>query len=164
MTPSVANPYEPSVLFSRCSTGADANPIFENPRMVEDTWQSSFRQPLGGVIDTVLKDKIAPASPLAEALHAIFDRADFKTDVANRRVVVVSDLIQNSKQFNFYKKGADFEAFSASPLGTSIVNAEGAEVVARIVPRQRYDLPLSDVKAFWTAYFGRANAAFSSVN
>ncbi len=164
ITPNVDDPYDPRVLFSQCSTGAEANPIFENPRMVEDTWQATFREPLGITIQAVLDDKAAPSSPLAEALYAIFDRADFKPSDADRRVVIVSDLIQNSSQFNFYKKGADFDAFSATPLGLQIVNVDGAEVVARIVPRQRYDLPMADVKAFWDTYFAQSNANFTSVN
>mgnify|MGYP006264562711 CR=1 FL=1 len=132
--------------------------------MIEDNWRSKFRDPLNGAVRAVLTDKTAPASPLAEAIHAIFDRADFRAPAKNRRVVIVSDLIQNSKNFNFYRTGADFETFSTSRLATELRDSGGAEVVARIVPRQDYDLPLSEVKAFWDSYFTRVNASFTSVN
>ena len=40
MTPNAADPYDPRIVFTRCSPGSaeDANPILSNPRMVEDTW------------------------------------------------------------------------------------------------------------------------------
>ena len=166
MTPNVKDPFAPREVFSRCSTGSadHANPFLENPRMIEDNWRASFREPLNGAVMSVLKDKAAPASPLAEAIHTIFDRADFSAKSKKRRVVIISDLIQNSKNFNFYRTGADFETFSTSRLASEMHDSGGAEVVARIVPRQNYDLPLSEVKAFWASYFSATNARFSSVN
>ncbi|MBB35040.1 MAG: hypothetical protein CME88_02530 [Hirschia sp.] len=166
MTPNVKNPYDPQQVFSQCSTGsADAaNPFFENPRMVEDNWRMQFRDPLNAAVRTVLEDQVAPSSPLAEAIHSIFDRADFSPPGDKRRVVIISDLIQNSENFNFYRMGADFETFSTSRLAQDVRDTGGAQVVARIVPRQSYDLPMSDVKAFWSSYFSTANADFSSVN
>ena len=166
VTPSVRDPYAPAQVFSRCSTGSAeaANPILENPRMIEDNWRSAFREPLGHAIKTVLEEDTAPSSPLAEALYAIFDRADFQSGVDHRRVVIVSDLMQNSKSFSMYKAGADFEKFRTTPLGPQIRDVGGVEVVARIVPRTDYPLPLSDLKDFWRIYFTEANARFSSVN
>lgn len=166
MVPNVSDPFAPREIFSRCSTGSadHANPLLENPRMVEDNWQEGFREPLGASVMTVLKDKTAPASPLAEAFHTIFDRADFSAPAKQRRVIIVSDLIQNSQNFNFYRAGADFESFASSRLATEVRDTGGAEIIARIVPRQNYDLPLSEVKAFWNSYFLAANARFSSVN
>ena len=40
---------------------------------------------------------------------------------------------------------------------------QGVEVVARIVPRQEYSLPLGEVKAFWRDWFGAAGADYGSV-
>ena len=166
VTPNTSTPHNPDVVFSQCSTGSSehANPIFQNPRMVEDNWREFFRDPLNAAVNDVLKDKVAPSSPLAEALTAIFDRADFQRNAPNRRVIIVSDLIQNSRNFNFYRTGADFDRFSSSELAEDIRDTGGAEVIARIVPRQRYDLPMGDVKAFWDSYFIATNAQFTSVN
>ncbi len=40
----------------------------------------------------------------------------------------------------------------------------GVEIVARVVPRQEYDLPLSQLKGFWRDYFEQSGADFRSVN
>lgn len=167
VTPNTADPFEPQQVFSACSTGAarSANPLFENPRMVEDAWRDSFRKPLGAAVNTVMKDKTAPSSPLAEALYSVFDRSDFRAENSSkRRVVIISDLMQNSKDFSFYRKGADYSSFQETKLGRFTFNAGGAEIIARIVPRQQYDLPLEDLKLFWKSYFSDANANFLALN
>jgi len=60
--------------------------------------------------------------------------------------------------------GADAGAFDLSPLAENRPDLAGVDVVARIVPRQDYDLPLGDVKAFWRTYFEQTGASYGSVN
>ena len=61
------------------------------------------------------------------------------------------------------KSGADADAWADSSLADMRAGLEGVEVVARIVPRQEYPLPLADVKAFWRDWFGAAGADYGSV-
>ncbi|KCZ93935.1 hypothetical protein HJO_01130 [Hyphomonas johnsonii MHS-2] len=166
MTPNAADPFQPKVIFVKCSPGsiADANPITQNPKMIESAWQKTFYQPLIAEIEHALQDTRQPSSPLFEALYTISDRADFQASSENRRVVVVSDLMQHSDAFSFYKVGADYDAYLDSKLAGTKPNMDHVQVVARIVPRQIYDLPIADVKAFWRAYFTDAGAEFGSVN
>lgn len=166
MTPNAADPYNPAMVFSQCTPGSadDANPLFQNPRMMDDTWRDTFYTPLSGAIEAALLDTRQPSSPLSEAIYAIADRADFQTSRGDRRVVLVSDLMQHSDGYSFYKTGADYEAFQGSRLGEQMPDLGNVEVVARVVPRQEYDLPLADVKAFWHTYFNTAGADYGSVN
>ncbi len=166
LTPNASDPYNPSAVFSFCSPGSveDANPIFQNPRMIDDTWRDTFYKPLISRVEATLTDTRQPSSPLSEAMYAVADRADFQQARGQRRLVLVSDLMQHSDTFSFYKAGADYTAFKATRLGEQVPDMNGIEVVARIVPRQRYDLPLSDVKAFWRSYFETAGASYGSVN
>ena len=166
MTPNAADPYDPRIVFTQCSPGSvdDANPILTNPRMVEDTWRDTFFQPLSSEITTTLKSKRQPASPLSEALFAATDRADFQARGTDRRIVLVSDLMQHSADYSFYRSGANYDAFGETTLADFIPSMDGVDVVARIVPRREYDLPLGEVKAFWRAYFRTAGANYESVN
>ncbi len=159
-------PFDPQTLYGQCSPGSveDANPILQNPRMIDDTWREHFYKPLTAQVAETLQTKQQPSSPLFEALYAVGDRADFQSNRKNRRLVIVSDLMQHSDAFSFYKEGADLEAFAESDLADQIPELEGIEVTARIVPRQNYDLPLGDVKAFWRSYFADTGAAFGSTN
>ena len=166
MVPNATDPYSPKVLYTSCSPGsaAAANPITQNPKMIEQSWQKKFYQPLEGAVEGALLDKEQPSSPLSEAIYSISDRPDFQPQQAGRRMVLVSDLMQHSDGFSFYRKGADYEAYLDSKLAETTPKLEGVNVVARIVPRQIYDLPMADVKGFWRHYFHDAGATYGSVN
>ncbi|MEM9739282.1 MAG: hypothetical protein AAF829_05385 [Pseudomonadota bacterium] len=166
MMPNAARPFDPRVLHMACSSGSPdrANPILSNPRMVADAFQKGFHGPLLEDLDRALEDTRQPSSPLSEALYSIADRADFQSSMRNRRLVVVSDLMQHSDGFSFYRRGADYGAFMDSDLAQDLPRLSGVNVVARIVPRQLYDLPMGEVKAFWRAYFREAGARYGSLN
>lgn len=166
IVPDAARPHEPDVRFSACTPGsaADANPVFQNPAMIEAAWTNDFHAPLKTEVTAVLRDKSAPESPLMETLYAVADRADFQPARKNRRIVIVSDLMQHSADFSFYRSGADWDAFGTTRLAATLPDMDGVTVAARVVPRQEYDLPLSEVKAFWRDWFGAAGAGFGSVN
>lgn len=166
MMPNAGAPYAPRQLYSACSTGSPdrANPILSNPQMVADTWRERFYAPLEAEVDEALKDTRQPASPLMEALYAIADRPDFKADQTGRRLVIVSDLMQHSDGFSFYRSGADRTAFAETRLSGQVPSLAGVELVARIVPRQEYDLPMGEVRGFWRAWFETAGADFGVVS
>ena len=62
-----------------------------------------------------------------------------------------------------YRAGAAWGAFESSPLMDLRPGLEGVAVVARIVPRQEYALPLGEVKAFWQRWFQDTGAEYGSV-
>ncbi|MFN4185109.1 MAG: hypothetical protein ACK4M6_10015 [Hyphomonas sp.] len=163
--PNAASPYDPVTVWSACSPGsaAAANPLFQNPKMIEQAWQSKFHKPLMASAETVLIDTVAPSSPLMEAMFTLGDRPDFQGNVPARRLILVSDLMQHSKEFSMYKTGTAWEAFEGSSLMDMRPGLEGVEVVARIVPRQEYALPLGEVKAFWQRWFKDTGAVYGSV-
>ncbi|MEL7128176.1 MAG: hypothetical protein AAGK23_01380 [Pseudomonadota bacterium] len=166
ITPNSQSPYDPVYVYAKCSPGSveDANPILQNPRMIDDTWRERFYEPLRDSVESTLTDSEQPSSPLSEAIYAVLDRADFQPGQKNRRFVIVSDLMQHSDSFSFYRSGADYQGFGETRLAQQIPGMEGVDVVARIVPRQTYDLPMTDVKTFWASYFGDAGATYTSVN
>ena len=166
LAPNSADPYDPVDIYSMCSPGSvdDANPILQNPRMIDDTWRETFYEPLKSSVEAALTDNQQPSSPLSEAIYAIADRADFQDLQPNRRFVIVSDLMQHSDGFSFYRSGANYEGFAETRLAEQLPGMDGVDVVARIVPRQEYDLPMADVKTFWASYFDKTGAAYSSVN
>ncbi|MEO0467336.1 MAG: hypothetical protein AAF216_12405 [Pseudomonadota bacterium] len=166
ITPNSSDAHAPRIVHSACSTGSPdrANPILSNPRMVADTWRVNFIEPAMSDVDQALSNTQAPSSPLFESLYAIADRPDFQSGTKDRRLVIVSDLMQHSDDFSFYRTGADFGAFTDASLNKQVPNFAGAEVVARIVPRPIYDLPMADVRAFWRAWFDEANAEFGVVS
>lgn len=165
IVPNSASPYDPVQVFTGCSPGsaAEANPIFQNPKMIAAAWERKFHAPLMTRADEALRDTVAPSSPLMEAMYTVADRPDFQGHVPARRLILVSDLMQHSPGFSMYKSGADGEAFASSGLADMVAGLEGVEVIARVVPRQEYPLPLAEVKAFWRDWFAAAGAEYVPV-
>ncbi|MEQ8559817.1 MAG: hypothetical protein RIB03_16015 [Henriciella sp.] len=166
VTPNSDDPYDAKIVYSHCSPGSaeHANAFLQNPRMIEDTWRETFYKPLSTEIETALTDTRQPSSPLFEAVYSIADRADFQASRGDRRIILISDLMQHSEEFSFYRTGTDEAAFAETRLADQVPEMDGVEIVARVVPRQEYDLPMSEVKGFWRDYFARTGAEFSSVN
>ncbi len=166
MTPNAADPFDPKVIYMACSPGSveDANPVFQNPRMIDDIWRDTFYTPLKEKIEQAMLETRQPSSPLLEAVYSIADRADFQRTKKPRKIVMVSDLMQHSEAMSFYRSGAGFDKLAETKLAERMPDMQGVEVAARIVPRQEYDLPMSEVKAFWRAYFDQTGADFGSVN
>lgn len=166
VTPNSDDPYDARIVYSHCSPGSaeHANPLLQNPRMIEDTWRETFYEPLSAEIEKALMDKRQPSSPLFEAVYSIADRADFQASRGDRRIILISDLMQHSGEFSFYRTGTDRDIFAKTRLADQVPEMQGVEIVARVVPRQEYDLPMSEVKAFWRDYFAETGAEFLSVN
>lgn len=163
--PNSASPFDPVTVYSVCSPGSadEANPIFQNPKMIAAAWEKKFHAPMIDKADEALRDTVAPSSPLMEAIYTIGDRPDFQDHVPARRLILVSDLMQHSKGFSMYRSGADAEKYAASDLAAMRAGLDGVEVAARIVPRQQYVLPLEEVKLFWRDWFAATGADYSSV-
>ena len=136
--PNSEQPFDPRTLYSHCSPGSveDANPILQNPRMIDDTWREHFYQPLSSTVAETLTTTSQPSSPLFEALYSVGDRADFQSNRENRRLVIVSDLMQHSDAFSFYRSGADLAAYSDTSNASQLPGFAGVDVEARIDKRQ----------------------------
>ena len=144
-------PYEPVEAFSRCSPGAKSNGWTNNPRMVEDTFREQMSDLLDAALETLLSEKEQPTSPLIEALVGISDRSDFSPAVAARKIVLVSDLIQNSPELSHLKTGADFAAVERTRFATDKPRLEGVAVSVRVVPRRNYAVPKEELVDFWNS-------------
>lgn len=152
-------PYEPEEVFSRCSPGVRSNGWTDNPRMIEDTFLEAFSDPLAFETETLLAQIEQPSSPLVEALIGIADRSDFSSSIRDRRVVLVSDLIQNSPELSHLRTGAvDFSSVEDSRFDTEKPKLDGVQVVVRVVPRRTYRFPKEDLVDFWVQMFEASGA------
>jgi hypothetical protein len=94
-------------LFSVCNPGAP-NPVSDIYRGRRYT-QRDFDQKFIGAADTVLarlsKPQQAASSPIVEYVHRWLGRDDFNANVATRRLVLISDMRQNSPLLSVYRGG-----------------------------------------------------------
>ena len=143
---------------SLCKPPADASALTGNPRLAAARYEAEFLAPVAGTLDRLLAVPVADSSPILEALQRFlagipgFDGAGVP-----REVVLVSDLVQHSDVFSFYR-GDDWRAFAASG-GTERLARSLDGVSVRVLRLPRPAAPTAAVDDFWARYLDAQGAA-----
>ena len=156
----VRRPQEPSILFSRClpRPPEQTNPLFENARMTQQRWDEEFAEALDRALRSAGSSGPARASPIVAGLRAVAADPDFGAEIPQRRLVLVSDLLEHDpKGFSLYVSEANYAAWrTAAPSGPPDL----ARVDMRIVPLDRPEHAERQTAAldlFWPAFFDAAD-------
>jgi hypothetical protein len=135
--------------------GSTASAMTQNAKLIERRYQEQFLSPLQEAISRMSTSSGAKSSPIMESLQALAaDSAGFLTFAGPRRVIIVSDLLQNSDALSFYRGGSwsTFGKSSASKMLSSTL--AGAEILIFQVPRSADAVKdLEAVDDFWLRYF-----------
>lgn len=157
----------PKKQFAMCNPGSGENlsQIYSNPRLAKERWLKSFIQPLSQRLSTNLGHSPAATSPILESIQAIsvgfFNRPELREKP--KRLIVVSDLVQNSKHMSQLNGVEPFDEFKQKSSYKRIrTDLRGVEVSILYVRRQRSDnvQGAGHVK-FWEAYLVDNGASFS---
>lgn len=147
--------------FARCKPleGSRANELYQNPRLVEERYREEFQSPLYDMLEEMLAAKVAPQSPIMESLQSVLVAAPGFLDARyHRRVVIVSDLLQHSTAFSFYR-GGTWRTFERSADFHRLAgNLHGMDVEIHRLPRPNANIDRDDVDDFWINYFEQAGA------
>ncbi|MEZ6023121.1 MAG: hypothetical protein R3C16_06860 [Hyphomonadaceae bacterium] len=156
----VRRPQEPSILFSKClpRPPEQTNPLFENARMTQQRWDEDFASALDRALRSAQAGGPARASPIIAGLRAVAADPDFGAEIPQRRIVLVSDLLEHDPQgFSLYVAEADYSAWAAvAPSGPP----DFSHVDMRIVPLDRPDHAARQAQAlqqFWPAFLDAAD-------
>ena len=137
-----SRPYEPKVAFSKCSPGSGliVNPWIENGDQIKRRFAEAIEAPLDRRIGRAVKGKGARSSPILETISTIPRRFDFTAAIPRRRLIIVSDLLQNSPGgYSHYQPGKpSLETLQADPLWSSVqARFDRAQVLLEYVPRPK---------------------------
>ena len=93
--------------FSLCNPGRgdQINPLYRNPQRVEARYQALFEEPLQAALADLVEPKESPSSPIIESLARLAVTENFDPETPGRRIVLVSDMLQNSELFTVYGRG-----------------------------------------------------------
>jgi len=146
---------------ARCKTRdrKEANPLYENPKFIGNRYQEEFIKPLNKAVGEVLSVTEAPQSPIMESIDALLVKTPGFIDATYpRRLIIVSDLLQNSNAMSFYK-GGNWDRFAASPHIQRIgVYLKGINVELCPVARNKAPAGMAVINDFWKKYFSQAGA------
>lgn len=151
--------------FSLCKprSGEEASDLYENPRMIAESYQENFERPLNAVLTSTLNASEASSSPIMEALQSLIaETPAFNTVRGDRELLIVSDMLQHSEALSAYR-GQGWDYFASSGSADRLAeNLQSVSVRIVRIPRQsRADASLSE--DFWARYFDRQGAGLPSV-
>lgn len=136
-------------------SGTDVSTLTQNVSLVEKRYEQQFLAPLHDNIQRMISSTGADHSPIMEAMQTLIaDTPGYLTFAGPRKVIVISDLLQNSDAMSFYR-GDDWQSFAASPDFLRLNRGLGeVDVVVFAVPRNV--AKIKDPRAiedFWVHYF-----------
>jgi hypothetical protein len=96
--------------------GADIDPKFGNPGLVERKWRERFEAPIEALLDELMKTHEADSSPIMESIQSIAVstlRGNAGADIP-RQLVIASDMLQHTAGYSHYQEALPFEEFRKS--------------------------------------------------
>ncbi len=148
-----------------CSPGRGGNPLFENPRMVETKWKEVFWQPLQTWEEQAVRRASSSTSPILESLQSLAV-TEFQSPVLRdrpKKLVVVSDMLQNTSGLSQYRTIESFETVRLGDYFRS-VHADLTGVTIEILYLVRSGTPQGKQHIeFWQKYFSAAGATLTMV-
>ena len=155
-----ADPDSVSRDFSRCRVrrGEEVAGIATNPDLVEAEFRRSVGDALNAYLDGLETQATAEASPILETVETVGEARDFGPNVEQRRLVLLSDMAQNSGRVDQYAAPGAYPLDEAS-RALSPRNFEGVEVRVHYLRRpslQRLQSPAHE--RFWRSWFDAAGA------
>lgn len=149
-------------VFSACNPGRgdEVNPFVVGSRYAEQRYRTMFAAPLDQVIEETAERAGSSTSPILSALARINDIDHFGLDIAARHLLIRSDLLEhNPPHYSHYADEIDSLDYALERAGVGIPDLGNSNLevqfVARSTARNRQTYAH---RAFWTQYFGRANA------
>ncbi len=96
--------YSPSPVFDMCNpgTGEQGNVLWENQRLMQEKFKEQFAAPLDEALETLLRPGTARRSLIIETMHGLRGSGE-------ERLMIVSDMMQNSDRLSFY---GSYQAFN----------------------------------------------------
>ena len=154
----------PTPIFSMCSpgTGKEANELYQNPTKIQMKFDAFFGKPLDDAIDQLIQVSKAPQSPILEMLAEINLVPDFNKDRA-RKLIIVSDLLQNMPDYSHYKKEISFSEWLEDKQ-TSIANSFlNTSIDILYIRRKGNRIQGATHLDFWRQYFINSGAAKATI-
>lgn len=146
----------PAVSVCSSGRGATASALYENPEAIERNFQERFLTPLRRAMGELLVPASRSTSPLLESLRTVAVTSFGASPQAERRLTVVSDLIQHSPAVSHFRGEIDFGALQRRQEWAQLrPNLAGTEVrilyLLRPGARRRDGRPIQSIghQQFW---------------
>lgn len=132
-----ANETSLETLADLCNPGSEANPLFENPKRVAARYRNAFRDPIEKALESVEAAGSASLSPIAQSIYASMEAIP-ETPGQHLRLIVISDLMENSAEASAYSGSLTEAALKKAVPAAAQARLKGAETHVLLLSRPRY--------------------------
>ena len=149
-------------LFSVCNPGEPTfwSDLYRGRRYTSRDFEQRFVGAAERIVEDVREPSEAATSPIVEYVHRWLGSDDFNSSVRNRRLILVSDMRQNSPLYSIYSGAQD-------QLGDVVErqfgpSAQGVAFDVYFVAHGRdHNVTEDEVRTAWDSAFGRIGADYS---
>jgi len=149
-------PSEVPKLYARCNPG-DRDSVdwkTQNPKKRQELWENDFRKPLDGIFDRIRNGIPADRSPIMAGIQqvklSVFDKVQTSGDAVPKRLIVASDMIENTEDYSQYSSGVSVAAYKDSRASEKYwTNLDGVEVTVLYVNRPDKPFKGPEHGEFW---------------
>lgn len=148
-------------IFSLCNPGQGKQfkGIMESKLRKQAEWNQAFQGPLTSALDALQKLETGDSTPLLESLLAISKRRDFKADVSQRELVIVSDLLHHTPEFSQYAASYSYDAYAKLGSPYMGVDLSGAKLNVIYIKRKGLNgYQSKNHQTYWKRFFGDSGA------
>ncbi len=123
-----------STYFDLCNPGNKANPLYENPRRILKRYRESFQKPLASLKELLIKPETSKTTPLLRVI-----RDELLEEKKNLRLIVISDFMEYSNEYNFYRRIPNVDELIDTFPKNSIKNFEARYIMRLRIKNKIYD-------------------------
>ncbi|MGD9979539.1 MAG: hypothetical protein AB7H66_03350 [Hyphomonadaceae bacterium] len=149
-------------LFSVCNPGEPTfwSDLYRGRRYTTRDFEQRFVGAAERIIEDVREPSEAPTSPIVEYVHRWLGSDDFNADIRHRRLILVSDMRQNSALYSIYASAEDrLGEVVERQFGSA---AEGVAFDVYFVAHGRdHNVSEDEVRTAWDQAFARIGADYS---
>jgi len=128
---------------------------------VEKKWKNNFSQKIDEIFDSMLHGNDADVSPIMESIQSVAISAfgDHRVEGIPKKLIVVSDMLQNTSGFSHYQKRLDYILFKKSPYYIKVRPKLNEAKVEIFYLRRRGSATIQGKRhsEFWQKYFSDNN-------
>jgi hypothetical protein len=148
-------------VFSACSPGKGSDVssrLYGNPELADKIWHRTFGDKIDQIIGGLQKLPAQDNSPILEGIQSVTVTA-FGTPIARdaeeKRLVIVSDMIQHTGEYSFYQGAPKFSAFKGTEYFLRVKpEMRGAKAdIFLIVRATKRNVQQPPLYQFWVDYF-----------
>jgi len=141
-----------------CNPGdeEDVDELTGNKRLAHNRYEDRFRKPIGQLLNKVFDEETASQSPIMEALQSVVVTSFIgsKNNASQKKLVLVSDLLEYTPEFSLYKSVPTFDEYKRSSHWPRVKSdLAGVDVEIFFLHRAGLEKQTSALVKFWVDFF-----------